>query len=167
LTRECLMPRLLPQVTSYNECQTVAKLEQDQVSHFYRTAPQIFNRVNSSLIMFGEACIMIVKSRKRAILTPLILYAVAGSLAAFFIHHAHSGERGLENKLSLKAEAFALNSEIEKLKLVRTEWEHRITMIRDEATDSDLLEERARILLGYGHRNDVIILDTLEAKSAK
>lgn len=110
---------------------------------------------------------MIIKSRARAILTPLLLYAVAGSLAAFFIHHAHTGDRGLDSKMSLKAEALELQTELDKLKGKRADWDRRIAMMRDEAVDRDLLEERARSGLGYGHRNDVVILDTLGITGAK
>ncbi len=105
---------------------------------------------------------MVVSSRKRSILLPLAVYAIAGSIAAFFIHHAHHGDRGLEAKQALRAEAVALQAELDRLKTMRGDWDRRVAMLRTEAVDSDLLDERARVVLGLGHRNDVVLLETVE-----
>ena len=37
-------------------------------------------------------------------------------------------------------------------------WEHRLSLVRDEAVDRDVLEERARESLGRIHKNDVIMM---------
>ena len=101
---------------------------------------------------------MVVRRRARKVLIPLALYAVAGTAAAWFVHHAHSGNRGIEAKRELKIQAFQLNQELEELKAERREWDRRITLLRSDQVDRDLLEERARLLLGRVHRNDLVII---------
>lgn len=105
---------------------------------------------------------MVVSSRKRSLLLPLAVYAIAGGIAAFFIHHAHYGDRGLEAKQALRTEAVALQAELDRLKTMRVDWDRRVAMLRTEAVDGDLLDERARVVLGLGHRNDVVLLETVE-----
>ena len=41
----------------------------------------------------------------------------------------------------------------------RAVWEHRVALLRSEQIDRDLLEERARVVLGRVHPNDVVIID--------
>jgi cell division protein FtsB len=101
---------------------------------------------------------MVVRKRARKILIPLALYGVSGLLAAYFVHHAHSGARGLDAKRQLKVQAYAMSQELETVKTERAEWERRIALLRSDQIDRDLLEERARMLLGRVHRNDLVII---------
>jgi cell division protein FtsB len=101
---------------------------------------------------------MVVRKRARKILVPLALYGVSGLMVAYFLHHAHSGARGLEAKRELKMQAQDISAELETLKAERAEWERRIALLRSDQIDRDLLEERARALLGRVHRNDLVII---------
>ncbi len=74
------------------------------------------------------------------------------------MHHAHSGARGLEAKQQFKIKAYEVNQELEAVKTERAEWERRIALLRSDQIDRDLLEERARVLLGQVHRNDLVIV---------
>jgi len=40
----------------------------------------------------------------------------------------------------------------------RATWEHRVALLKSDQIDRDLLEERARIVLGRVHANDVVII---------
>jgi cell division protein FtsB len=44
------------------------------------------------------------------------------------------------------------------VKTERGEWERRIALLRSDQIDRDLLDERARVMLGRVHRNDVVIM---------
>ena len=101
---------------------------------------------------------MVVRKRARKILIPLALYSVAGLLVGYFVHHAHSGARGLDAKRQLKIQAQVISAELEKMRDERAEWDHRIALLRSDQIDRDLLEERARSLLGRVHRNDLVII---------
>ncbi len=89
---------------------------------------------------------------------PLMLYSISAAVAAYFVHHAHSGARGIEAQQKYEAEVAELNKELDTLKTERTNWERRIALLRSDQIDRDLLEERARVMLGRVHRNDLVII---------
>jgi cell division protein FtsB len=101
---------------------------------------------------------MVVRRRARAILLPLLLYSVSAGIVGYFVHHAHNGSHGLQAKRELKIKAYEINREVEALKTERGEWERRIALLRSDQIDRDLLEERARSLLGRVHANDLVII---------
>ncbi len=101
---------------------------------------------------------MVVRRRARKILLPLALYSISALVVGYFVHHAHSGNRGLEAKRQLKIQAHDLTKELDALRTERAEWERRIGLLRSDQIDRDLLEERARTLLGRVHRNDLVII---------
>ena len=102
---------------------------------------------------------MVVRRRARKILIPLALYSLSAALVGYFVHHANSGARGIEAKQRLKIQAYEITRELEALKTERAEWERRIALLRSDQIDQDLLEERARIMLGLVHRNDLVIMN--------
>lgn len=101
---------------------------------------------------------MVVRKRARAVLIPLALYAASAGVVGYFVHHAHSGNRGIEAKRRLKIQAFELTQELEAAKTEHMEWDRRIALLRSDQIDRDLLEERARIVLDRVHRNDLVIM---------
>lgn len=101
---------------------------------------------------------MVVRYRLRAVLIPLLLYALSGGAAYYFVYHAQHGNRGVETKAALKQQIYELDQELEGLKADRVDWERRVAMLRRENVDRDLLEERARVSLNRIHRNDVVIM---------
>src|SRR5215217_5289641 len=100
---------------------------------------------------------MVVRRRARKFLVPLLLYAVSAGVVGYFVHHAHSGARGIEAKQVFKIQAYQISRELEAVKAERTEWERRIGLLRSDQIDRDLLEERARVVLGEVHPNDLVI----------
>jgi cell division protein FtsB len=101
---------------------------------------------------------MVVRKRARKILIPLALYGVSGLVVGYFVHHANTGARGLDAKRQLKIQERDVAAELDTLKTERAEWERRIALLRSDQIDRDLLEERARSLLGRVHRNDLVII---------
>lgn len=101
---------------------------------------------------------MVVRRRLRAVLLPLGLYAVSALVVGFFVNQAHNGSRGLEAKRELKRQAYVLQAERDGVRAERVEWERRVVLLRSDGIDRDLLEERARTLLGRVHRNDVVVI---------
>jgi cell division protein FtsB len=51
-----------------------------------------------------------------------------------------------------------LSRELEDARRERAEWERRIALLRSDQIDRDLLEERARVMLGRVHKNDLVII---------
>lgn len=101
---------------------------------------------------------MVIRRRLRRFLIPLMLYSVSAAVVGYFVHHAHSGARGIEAQQKYEAQVAELTQELDTLKTERTDWERRISLLHSDQIDRDLLEERARVMLGRVHRNDLVII---------
>jgi cell division protein FtsB len=108
---------------------------------------------------------MVIRRRFRSVLLPLALYGAAVAIVGYFVHHAHNGERGLDAKRALKGQLLVLAQDYDSIKAERMEWERRIALLRHDQIDRDLLEERARLMLGRVHRNDVVVITGSEGFS--
>ncbi len=101
---------------------------------------------------------MVIRRGPRRYLAPLAFYAAATACVAYFLYHAHHGARGLETKQELKVQILELRQELDQLKSERALWDARVALMRREEVDRDLLDERAREVLGRVHRNDVVVM---------
>lgn len=101
---------------------------------------------------------MVRRSRLRALVIPLSLYAVSAGVGAFFVWHAVHGDRGLRVKNEHQAEIQALRKELADLKLERERWTKRIALVAGGAIDRDILDEEARNLLGRVSPHDLVIM---------
>jgi cell division protein FtsB len=100
---------------------------------------------------------MVVRTRLRALLIPLVLYAVSGVVGSYFIWHVRHGQRGLDAKIAFKTELRSLQQELADLKAERTRWDRRVTMMQTDAVDRDLLEEEARLELGRIQKDEMMV----------
>jgi len=101
---------------------------------------------------------MIVRKRLRSVLAALGLYAAAALLIGYFGVNAYTGARGLKANQDLAQQMSALTAELAALKLERERWEHRVSLLRSDAIDPDLLDERARSMLDYADPHDLVML---------
>src|ERR1700704_4137562 len=101
---------------------------------------------------------MVTRTRIRSVLSALALYVGAALIIGYFWAHAHSGEHGLKAKQDLVEQAADLARELDQLKAERVAWEHRVALLRPNAVDPDLLEERARAQLDYTHPRDLTLM---------
>ncbi len=101
---------------------------------------------------------MVVRRRFSSFLIPLALYSLSAALVGYFLHHAHSGNRGVAAKQELHQQIERLEADLQTTRDEKLEWERRIALMRSDQIDRDLLEERARVILGEVHRNDIIIM---------
>jgi cell division protein FtsB len=92
------------------------------------------------------------------VVLPLGLWTLSALVVGFFVWQAESGNRGLEAKKVLKIRAYGLTRELAAVRAERATWEHRVTLLKSDQIDRDLLEERARIVLGRVHANDVVVI---------
>ena len=100
---------------------------------------------------------MVGRTRLRAILFPIVLYALSGGISFYFIQTALNGERGLKTKDDYKRQIFALRQDLEHLQTEREHWQHRVTLMRSDALDRDLAEEQARLKLDYVDPRDLVV----------
>lgn len=101
---------------------------------------------------------MVIRRGPRRFLIPLAFYMAASACVAYFLYHAHHGARGLETKQELKTRIAELRQDFEIVRKERLEWEQRVALMRRDEVDRDLLDERARAVLGRVHRNDVVVI---------
>ncbi|WP_312164564.1 septum formation initiator family protein [Phenylobacterium sp.] len=78
-------------------------------------------------------------------------------LICYFGYHAFAGERGLLSSTQRDAALAAKSKELSELRAQRQDLEARARLLRDSSLSADLLEERARSLLGFGHPNDYVV----------
>jgi cell division protein FtsB len=90
-------------------------------------------------------------------LRPYLPTAALALLIFYFGVHAFTGERGLLSSTQRDAALAAKTQELQRLNAQRTDLEARARLLRDASLSADLLEERARSLLGYADPKDYVI----------
>jgi cell division protein FtsB len=78
-------------------------------------------------------------------------------LIVYFGFHAFTGERGLLLRSQRQATLAARQAELNNVRTERMDLEARARLLRDESLSADLLEERARSLLGFADPRDYVI----------
>ena len=94
-----------------------------------------------------------IRHKARQVLVPLM----GAGLIAYFGYHAVQGDRGLLAWWSLRYEIEKADYELAAVTTEKKVLEHRVSLLRPESLDRDMLEERARAMLGVVHKNDLII----------
>ena len=95
-----------------------------------------------------------IRRRSRHIIGP-----VAGiTLFGYFAYHVVQGDRGLIAWLKLSQQVETAQIQYDETAALRTEFAHRVGLLQPQSLDPDLLEERARSVLGLAHRDDIIIM---------
>lgn len=85
-------------------------------------------------------------------------FMLLGTLIAFFGFHSLTGERGLLMRDNLDREIAAAQEHLQLLKKENTQLASRISLMRSDIVDKDILEEMARSELGLFADNDILIL---------
>lgn len=92
-----------------------------------------------------------------ASIRPYFTTAALAFLIFYFGFHAFTGERGLLSSPLRAAELSNKHHELSLLQAERADLEVRAKLLRDTSLSRDLLEERARSLLGYSDPRDYVI----------
>jgi cell division protein FtsB len=100
---------------------------------------------------------MVVRTRTRAILSPIAFYVILGVASGYLVWGAWNGERGLKTKAEYSNEMQKLGAELRALQTERQSWDRRVALMRSEAVDRDLLDEEARAVLDRVGKNDLVV----------
>ncbi len=93
-------------------------------------------------------------SRKaRQFVEPLI----GALIIAYMAYHAVQGDRGLMAWWSLRYEIEKTALEREQVSAEKRALEQRVSLLRPESLDRDMLEERARLMLGAIAPDELIV----------
>jgi cell division protein FtsB len=103
---------------------------------------------------------MVSRPRLKSFLTGLALYMMAAALIGYFGVNAYTGKYGLNARQELDQEIIALMSELARLKRERADSEHRVSLLRSDRVDPDMLDERARYQLDYANPHDLVRMTT-------
>ena len=87
----------------------------------------------------------------------LIYLGVTITMAAYFAFAAVQGNLGVLKRMQIASELRDLNAQRDALKLKVTEMENKTLRLSDHYLDLDLLDERARDVLGMMRVDDVVI----------
>ena len=90
-------------------------------------------------------------------LKPYVPIALLGFLIFYFGVHALTGDRGLLTGQRRETALVTRTQELQRLRAERVELETRVRLLGDRSLSRDLLEERARAMLGVGDPRDYII----------
>lgn len=101
---------------------------------------------------------MVTHRRRRAFLTVLGLYTFAALFIGYFAANAFTGNHGLRAQQDLEQQLTAMKGDLMQLKAERAVWERRVSLLRADRIDPDMLDERARALIGYVDPRDLTLL---------
>ena len=103
---------------------------------------------------------MVSRARLKSFLTGLALYTIAAAMIGYFGVNAYTGKYGLNARQELDQEIVALTSELARMKRERAEGEQRVSLLRSDRVDPDMLDERARYQLDYVSPHDLVRTNT-------
>ena len=83
---------------------------------------------------------------------------VGMTVVVYFAYHAVQGDRGLIALGKLRQDVDQLQAQVLDARAERMDLERKVYALRSGSLDPDLLEERARALLGYGHADEIVVI---------
>ena len=113
-------------------------------------------KISAPLTNLSHLPEMVTRARLKSILTGLALYTMAAAIVGYFGLNAYTGKYGLNARQELDQEIISLTSELEQLKRERAKSEQRVSLLRSNKIDPDMLDERARFQLDYVNPHDLV-----------
>ncbi len=87
-----------------------------------------------------------------------VLPVLAVTCIAYFGYHAVEGDRGLVAWLRLGQQVQKIEAQIEVNKTEIERLERRVALLKPKGLDRDMLDERARAVLGLAHPDEITII---------
>jgi cell division protein FtsB len=103
---------------------------------------------------------MVTRRRLRTFLKVLALYVAAALFVGYFGVNAYTGNHGLRAKQALDQQYAELSEELARLKDERALWQHRVSLLKAESIDPDMLDERAGAVLNYLEYRELTLILT-------
>jgi cell division protein FtsB len=94
---------------------------------------------------------------QRLSISATVLLALAVALSLYFAFAAVQGPSGILRRIQVEAETLELAAERDRLKAEVQEMQNLTRRMSDEYLDLDLLDERAREMLGLIRADEVIL----------
>lgn len=100
---------------------------------------------------------MVTRKRLRSFLATLGLYIAVALLIGYFGVNAYTGNHGLRAQKDLDQQIAQSSGELAGLKAERVNWDRRVSLLRSNRLDPDILDERARALLDYVDPRELVL----------
>ena len=95
--------------------------------------------------------------RRRPTLGTLVYFGLTAMVSAYFAFAAVQGEFGLMRRIEIEAEKAQRLTELEELEAEVARLENLTRRLSDQSLDLDLLDERAREVLGLLRPDEIVI----------
>ena len=113
--------------------------------------------VSGSLSVLSEGMAIVQGRTVLAYFRPFLPTAALALLIVYFGFHAFTGDRGILASDLRDETLVAKTRELAQVRGQRQDLETRAKLLRDSSLSADLLEERARALLGFADPRDYVI----------
>lgn len=87
-----------------------------------------------------------------------LVTAGCGVVLAYFILHGIMGDKGMLALSQMETKLATARADLQKAQQENDRLEARTRLLRPDALDRDMLDERARSVLGYTKPNEMVIL---------
>ena len=101
-----------------------------------------------------------IRDRARFVVGPVLGVCAVG----YFAYHGVHGARGLIAWWDIKQRVTAAKGALAQSQAEREKLEKRVRLLNPGSLDLDMLEERARVMLNYGHADELVILEKKRRK---
>jgi cell division protein FtsB len=101
---------------------------------------------------------MSTRQHRKSYLRPLIVPVIALGFSGYFAWHGWHGSFGIEARRQLAVEAKRLDAELDKVKAERKVVERRVALLSSASLESDMLDERAREILGFANAKEIAVV---------
>ncbi|MEO0636977.1 MAG: septum formation initiator family protein [Pseudomonadota bacterium] len=98
------------------------------------------------------------RQKRRTRLRYFIVPVLSVGCLSYFAHHAYEGTYGLRSSEALSERALQLKTELAELSSKRERLEWQVKLLEDGSIERDMIDERARAVLGVAGPRDVLIL---------
>jgi cell division protein FtsB len=88
----------------------------------------------------------------------LVITGVWAALLGYFAWHGFEGPRGFPYRDRLTADASRLGGELAAIRQQRETLELKVSQLRPQSVDPDLLDEMARAMLGMTRPGELVVL---------
>jgi len=78
-------------------------------------------------------------------------------LVAYFLWQATQGDRGLQTYAVRQEQLKTVQAELDRTLLEQKGWDRRVSALRPQRLDPDMLDERARAMLNVADPADVVV----------
>src|SRR5689334_12786182 len=100
---------------------------------------------------------MVVRTRLRSFFRQTLLFLGGAAAIAYFGFHAFSGDHGIMARRQYDGEKQKLSAELAQLHADHAALERRVALLKSRSIDPDILDEKARGMLGMTQPDEVIV----------